>query len=41
MNITYTIEKKENVIMETWKYGIIRNFIILSLCPFSEISHPP
>ena len=27
--------------METWKYTIIRNFIILCLCPFSEISHPP
>ena len=26
--------------METWKYAIIRNFIILSLCPFSKLSHP-
>ena len=43
---TYSVEKKENLIiiysaMETWKYTIIRNFIILSQCPFSKISHPP
>ena len=40
----YTVEKKENDLiihsaMETWKYTIIRNFIVL--CPFSKISHPP
>ena len=37
-------EKKKIIhsAMETWKYAeIIRNFIILSLCPFSKISHPP
>ena len=43
---TYTVEKKENPIiiysaMETWKYTIIRIFIIFFLCPFSKISHPP
>ena len=37
--------KKENAViihsaMETWKYAIIRNFIISSLYPFSKISHP-
>ena len=42
--MTYTVEKKENSLiihsaMETWKYAI-RSFIILSLCPFSKISHP-
>ena len=47
MSITYTVEKKkENALiihsaMETWKYAIIRNFIILSLCHFSKISHTP
>ena len=48
MSITYTVEKKkENALiihsaMETWKYAIIRNFIIHnSLCPFSKISYPP
>ena len=46
MNITYTVEKKENALiihsaMETWKYTIIRNLIILCLYPFSKISHPP
>ena len=45
-SITYTVEKKENALivhsaMETWKYTIIRNFIILCLCPFPKISHPP
>ena len=40
------MRKKENTLvihsaMEIWKYAIIRNFIILSLCPFSKISHPP
>ena len=25
--------------METWKYIIIRNFIILCPCPFSKILH--
>ena len=39
------LRKKENALiihsaMETWKYAIIRNFIILSLCPSSTISHP-
>ena len=39
------LRKKENALIihsaiETWKYAIIRNFIILSLCPFSKISHP-
>ena len=32
------------LILLRWKYTIIRNFInliILCLCPFSEISHPP
>ena len=42
----YTVEKKENDLiihsaMETWKYTIIRNFIILSLCPFLKILHSP
>ena len=46
MSITYTVVKKENALiihsaMETWKYAIIRNFIILCLFPFSKISHPP
>ena len=46
MSITYTVEKKENALiihsaMETWKYAIIRNSIILRLCPFSKISHSP
>ena len=46
MSINYTVEKKENALiihstMETWKYTIIRNFIILCLCPFSKISHLP
>ena len=27
--------------METWKYTIMRNFIILYLYPFSKILHPP
>ena len=45
-SITYTVEKKENALivhsaMETWKYTIIRNFIILCLYPFPKISHPP
>ena len=45
-SITYTVEKKENALivhsaMETWKYTITRNFIILCLCPFPKISHPP
>ena len=45
MSITYTVEKKENTLishsdMETWKYVIIRNFIILSLYHFSNILHP-
>ena len=40
------LRKKENDLiihsaMETWKYAIIRSFIILSLWPFSKISHPP
>ena len=40
------LRKKENALiirsaMETWKYTIIRNFIILSLCSFLKISHPP
>ena len=44
MCITYTVEKNDNALiihsaMETWKYTIIRNFIILFLCPFSKISH--
>ena len=44
--ITYTVEKKENAliihnVMEKWKHTIIRNFIILCLCHFSKISHPP
>ena len=39
------LRKKENALIihsaiETWKYAIIRKFIILSLCPFSKISHP-
>ena len=39
------LRKKENALiihsaMETWKYAIIRNFVILSLCPISKISHP-
>ena len=43
---TYTLlRKKENALiihsaLETWKYAIIRGFIILSLCLFSKISHP-
>ena len=46
MSITYTVEKTENALiihsaMETWKCTIIRNSIILCLCPFSKISHPP
>ena len=46
MSISYTVEKKENALtvhsdMETWKYTIIRNFIILCLCSFSEISQLP
>ena len=46
MSITYTVEKKENTLiihsaMETRKYTIVRNFIILCLCSFSKISHPP
>ena len=49
MSITYTVEKKESALiihsvhsaMETRKYTIIRNFIILCLYPFSKISHPP
>ena len=46
ISITYTVEKKENALvthsaMETWKHTIIRSFIILCLCPFSKISHPP
>ena len=46
MSITCTVEKKENALiihsaMETWKYVIIRNFIILSLYHFSNILHPP
>ena len=46
MNITYTVENKENALiihsaMETWKYAIIRNFIILSLCHFLNSLHPP
>ena len=45
MSITYTVEKKDNALiihsaMETCKYTIIRNFIILFLCPFSKISAP-
>ena len=44
MSITL-LRKKENALiihsaMETRKYAIIRNFIILSLCLFSKISHP-
>ena len=40
----YTVEKKENDLiihsaMETWKYTIIGNFIILYLCPFSKNAH--
>ena len=39
------LRKKENALIihsaiETWEYAIIRKFIILSLCPFSKISHP-
>ena len=46
MSITYTFEKKENALiihssMETWKYIITRNFIILCLYPFSKISDLP
>ena len=49
MSITYTTEEKRKCsnaliihsAMETWKYAIIRNFINLSLCPFSKILHPP
>ena len=46
MSTSYTVEKKENTLiihsdMGTWKYTIIRNLIILCLCPFSEISHLP
>ena len=46
MSITYTVGKKENAyivhsVMETWKYTIMRNFIILYLYPFSKILHPP
>ena len=45
MTINYTVEKKRKYpiiqsAMETWKYNIIRNLIILSLCPFSKISQP-
>ena len=45
ISIICAVEKKENTLiihssMETWKYTIIRNFIILYLCPFSKISHP-
>ena len=49
MSITDTTEKKRKCsnaliihsAMETWKYAIIRNFISLSLFPFSKILHPP
>ena len=48
MSITYTTEEKKSSnaliihsAMETWKYAIIRNFINLSLCPFSKLLHPP
>ena len=39
MSISYTVEKKENALithsaMETRKYTIIKNFIILCPCPF-------
>ena len=45
MTISYTVEKKRKYpiiqsAMERWKYTIIRNLIILSLCPFSKISQP-
>ena len=38
----YTVEKKENDLiihsaMETWKYTIIGNFIILYLCLFRKM----
>ena len=44
MNITYTVEKKENALlihsaMETLKHTIIRNFINLCLCLFLKISY--
>ena len=40
----YTVAKKENALiihiaMETWEYTIIRNFITLYLCLFSNYSH--
>ena len=43
MSITYTVQKKRNALIihsaiETWKYPVIRNFIILSLCSFSKIT---
>ena len=46
MSITYTVAKKENALiihsaMKTWKYTIVRIFIILWLCSFSKNSHPP
>ena len=44
--LTYTVEMKENALiihsaMKTWRYTIIRNFIILCLCLFSKISPLP
>ena len=44
--INKLLRRKENAPIihsanETWKYAIIGNFIILFLCPFSKISHPP
>ena len=46
VSIAYTVDKKEYTViihsaMETWKYTIIRNFIIIRLCPFAKISQPP
>ena len=44
MFIYTLLRKKENALiihsaLETWKYAIIRGFIILSLSLFSKISH--
>ena len=49
VSIPYTVEKKRKCSynsqchgnMEISYYQVIRNLIILSLCPFSKISHPP